>query len=59
VVEIRDQNLALCSVIKDSELEGILQRTEMPGIALHPSGTVVYLPFSQVRLWQTLHSPVC
>jgi hypothetical protein len=45
MVEIRDQNLPLCSVIKNSDLEGTPQRTEVPGIALHPSGALLYLPF--------------
>ena len=45
VVEIRDQNLSLRSVTRNSEVEGIPQRTEVPGIALHPSGALAYLPF--------------
>ena len=45
VVEVRDQNLSLQSVTSPAELEGIPQRTEVPGIALHPSGALVYMPF--------------
>lgn len=45
VVEIRDENLSLQSVTSPAELEGIPQRTEVPGIALHPSGALVYVPF--------------
>ncbi|HSC44278.1 MAG TPA: IPT/TIG domain-containing protein [Candidatus Acidoferrum sp.] len=44
-VEIRDQNLALQWVAGGSELEAIPQRTDAPGIALHPSGALLYLPF--------------
>ena len=44
-VEIRDADLALLSVTATSELEQIPQRTEVPGIALHPSGALVYVPF--------------
>lgn len=44
-VELRDNNLALRSVTRGSELEGITGRTDVPGIALHPSGALVYLPF--------------
>ena len=45
VVEVRDQNLSLQSVTSPAELEGIPQRTEVPGIALHPTGALVYVPF--------------
>jgi hypothetical protein len=45
VVEIRDANLALQSVTAESELEGVPQRSNVPGIALHPSGALVYVPF--------------
>lgn len=44
-IEIRDQNLALRSVTRASELEGVPARTDVPGITLHPSGALVYLPF--------------
>jgi hypothetical protein len=44
-VEIRDSSLALQSVMAVSELEAIPQRTDVPGIALHPSGALVYIPF--------------
>jgi hypothetical protein len=45
VVEIRDVNFSLQSVTAESELEGVPQRTSVPGIAVHPSGTLVYVPF--------------
>ena len=45
VTEIRNANLELQSVTAESELEGIQQRTNVPGIALHPSGALVYVPF--------------
>jgi hypothetical protein len=45
VVEIRDTNLALQSVTAESELESIPQRSNVPGIAVHPSGALVYVPF--------------
>ena len=44
-IEIRDQDLNLRSVTRASELEGVPTRTDVPGIALHPSGALVYLPF--------------
>lgn len=37
-IEIRDQNLALRSVDRTSELEGVPQPTIVPGITLHLSG---------------------
>jgi hypothetical protein len=43
--EIRDQNLALRSVTASSELESVPQRTNVAGIALHPSGALLYVPF--------------
>jgi hypothetical protein len=45
VVEIRHANLALQSVTTESELEGIPIPTNVPGISLHPSGALVYVPF--------------
>jgi IPT/TIG domain-containing protein len=45
VVEIRDAILALQSVSAESELEGIPQRSDVPGIALHSSGALIYVPF--------------
>jgi len=45
VVEIRDANLALQSVTAGSEFEGIPKRSNVPEIALHPSGALVYVPF--------------
>jgi len=45
VIEIRDPNFVLRSVTNTAELEGIPQRTYVPGIALHPSGALVYVPF--------------
>src|SRR5579863_4852347 len=45
IVEIRDASLALRSATATSELEKIPQRTEVPGIAMHPSGALVYAPF--------------
>ena len=45
IVEIRDASLALRSVTATSELEHIPQRTEAPGVALHPSGALVYASF--------------
>jgi len=44
-VEIRDQDLSLQAVTRNSEIEWIRQRTEVPGIALHPTGALVYVPF--------------
>ncbi len=56
VVKIRDANLALQSVTTESELEGNPQRSDVPGIALHPSGALVYVPSSRDRLrtWRPL-----
>ena len=45
IVEIRDASLALRSATATSELEQIPQRTEVPGVAMHPSGALVYAPF--------------
>lgn len=44
-VEIRDPNLSLWSVTTNSEVESVPQRTDVPGIALHPSGALLYVPF--------------
>ncbi|HVO56277.1 MAG TPA: IPT/TIG domain-containing protein [Dongiaceae bacterium] len=44
-IEIRDTSLALRSVTVISEREGIPAGTVVPGIALHPSGALVYVPF--------------
>jgi hypothetical protein len=46
--ELHDGNLALQSVTAQSELEGIPQRTNFPGIGLHPSGVPIYVPFLTV-----------
>jgi hypothetical protein len=45
IVEIRDANFNLLSTIDESGLDNIPQRTDVPGIAMHPSGALVYLPF--------------
>jgi hypothetical protein len=44
-VEFRDSNLALQSLTASAELETIPQRTDVPGIAVHPSGALLYAPF--------------
>ena len=45
IVQIRDAHLNLVSTIDESALDNIPQRTDVPGIAMHPSGALVYLPF--------------
>jgi hypothetical protein len=45
-VEVRDSGLSVKSVIAESQLDSAFpQRTEVPGMALHPSGALVYIPF--------------
>jgi DNA-binding beta-propeller fold protein YncE len=44
-LEIRSSNLGLMSSPATPELERIPGRTEVPGIALHPSGSLIYEPF--------------
>jgi hypothetical protein len=44
-VEIRDASLELQSVTALSELHRIPERPEVPGILLHPSGALLYVPF--------------
>jgi len=43
--EIRDADLSLASVPANPELLQIHGRNQVPGIALHPSGALVYQPF--------------
>jgi hypothetical protein len=46
MVEIRDASFAVKSVVAESGLDtGIPQRTEVPGMAMHPSGALLYIPF--------------
>jgi hypothetical protein len=45
MTEIRDAGLVLVSTPTSPELESIPQRVAVPGIALHPSGALVYQPF--------------
>src|SRR5262249_27887781 len=42
---IRTNGLGLFSASTASELEHIPARTEVPGAAMHPSGSLLYLPF--------------
>lgn len=44
-LEIRSSGLGLMGSLATPELERIPLRTEVPGIALHPSGALVYEPF--------------
>ena len=44
-VEIRDPNFNLVSIPSRTELERISSRTDAPGIAMHPTGALLYRPF--------------
>jgi IPT/TIG domain len=44
-LDIRDANMSLMGSAATSEIERISGRTEVPGIALHPSGALLYVPF--------------
>jgi len=44
-LEIRDANMNLVATLATPEIESIPGRTEVPGIALHPSGALLYEPF--------------
>jgi hypothetical protein len=44
-LEIRSSNLSLTSSPATPELERIPRRTEVPGLAMHPSGALIYEPF--------------
>lgn len=44
-VEIRNANLSLTAVPSSYELAQIRNRSNVPGIALHPSGALIYQPF--------------
>jgi hypothetical protein len=44
-IEIRKSDLSLQAVARWAENERIPQRTEVPGIAMHASGALVYVPF--------------
>ena len=45
VTEVRGANLSLLSTPVSAELETIPNRVAVPGIALHPSGALIYEPF--------------
>jgi len=44
-LEVRNANMNLVATTATSEIERIPGRTEVPGIALHPSGALLYEPF--------------
>lgn len=44
-IEVRDSTLALATVGNAAELEQLPGRVFIPGIALHPSGALLYVPF--------------
>jgi hypothetical protein len=43
--EIRGADLTLAALPASAELESIPNRVAVPGVALHPSGALVYEPF--------------
>ena len=45
VAEIRDSLFRLTGMPASAELERIPSRTEVPGIAMHPTGALLYRPF--------------
>ena len=44
-ISVRGSDLSLKSVNSTAELERIPGRTEVPGAAMHPSGSLLYVPF--------------